>query len=336
MALIEVNDVSKEFWQSPKARGLRGAVRALFRPERKLVRAVDRVSFALERGEIVGYVGPNGAGKSTTLKMLCGILHPTSGEIRINGLSPQKDRSGVVRNLGAVFGQRTQLYWDLRLGESFELLKRIYQVPPDAYAQTLAWLTEALSLGELMDVPVRQLSLGQRMRGEMAAAMVHCPPILFLDEPTIGLDVNAKNAVREFILELNRSRQTTVILTTHDLVDVERLCRRLIVINHGRLIEDGPLDALIDRLAPYRILVIEADDPTAIVSHPEAELVRREHGRHWLRFDRKKTSASRLIADVSAQIAIRDLSVQEPNLEDVIRHVYGESKPHNADARTHG
>ncbi|MGN1340268.1 MAG: ATP-binding cassette domain-containing protein, partial [Oscillospiraceae bacterium] len=255
MPVIEVKNLKKQFKSVRKQKGLKGAIKGLFRPEKKIVTAVDDISFSIERGEIVGYIGPNGAGKSTTVKMMSGILRPTSGEILVNGISPVKDRKAVVKHLGVVFGQRTQLYWDLRLGESFELLKRIYDVPDEVYNENMAMMDEILDLKSIIDTPVRQLSLGQRMRGDLAAAMLHSPDVLFLDEPTIGLDVDAKHAIRRFIKEINETRKTTIILTTHDLGDIQELCKRIIIINKGMVIEDGSLDELIDRIAPYRQLV---------------------------------------------------------------------------------
>ena len=260
MALIQVADLVKVFTVTRKDKGLRGAVRALFRPQRTKVRAVDGISFSIDSGEIVGYVGPNGAGKSTTIKILTGILHPTSGTVRIGGTSPQENRQAVVQDLGVVFGQRTQLNWDLRLGESFELLRRIYRIDDEVYEQNIRTMSDLLGIDKLIDTPVRQLSLGQRTRGDLAAAMLHSPAILLLDDPTIGLDVVAKEAVREFILGVNQLRSTTVILTTHDLNDVQQLCRRLIVINHGKIVEDGPLSQLIDKLTPYRLLEVDFVD----------------------------------------------------------------------------
>ncbi|MBI2502914.1 MAG: ATP-binding cassette domain-containing protein [Candidatus Latescibacteria bacterium] len=211
---------------SKKRKGLKGALCALFQPERHEVHAVDDISFAIEEGEIVGFIGPNGAGKSTTIKMLSGILHPTAGEITIGGISPQKSRRAVVQHIGVVFGQRTQLYWDLRLWESFELFRRIYQIEQSAFEENMKRLSAVLDLEGLMDLPVRQLSLGQRMRGELAAAMIHSPAILFLDEPTIGMDIEVKQSIRNFILEINRLHRTTVLLTTHDLGEVEELSKR--------------------------------------------------------------------------------------------------------------
>ena len=259
MPVIEVKNLSKRFKTVKKQKGLKGAVKGLFKPERKIVTAVDDVSFSIEQGEIVGYIGPNGAGKSTTVKMMSGILRPTSGEILINGISPVKDRKAVVKHLGVVFGQRTQLYWDLRLGESFELLKRIYDVPDEVYNENMAMMDEILDLKSIVDTPVRQLSLGQRMRGDLAAAMLHSPDILFLDEPTIGLDVDAKHAIRKFIRQINETRKTTIILTTHDLGDIQELCKRIIIINKGVVIEDGSLDEIADRIAPYRLLAYILD-----------------------------------------------------------------------------
>jgi len=322
MSVIEVRDLVKEFTIVTKKTGLVGSVKSLLMPEKRKVRGVDGISFSVERGEIVGYIGPNGAGKSTTVKMLTGILHPTSGSIRINGMSPQEERKKVVQRLGVVFGQRTQLYWDLRLGESFELMKRIYRIDRQTYADNMELLSEVLGIRELLDVPVRQLSLGQRMKGDLAAAMLHSPEILFLDEPTIGLDFEAKRAVRNFILEVNRTRQTTVVLTTHDLEDVEQLCRRLIVVNHGKVVEDGPLDAIIRKMAPHRLLVLELERAADRYHHPLAEVIRQEGLRVWYRFNKNDITASELIASLSPHLPIQDLSVKEPDIEDAIREFY--------------
>ncbi|MBQ8903328.1 MAG: ATP-binding cassette domain-containing protein, partial [Oscillospiraceae bacterium] len=297
MPVIEVKNLRKEFKTVKKQKGLKGAVKGLFKPERKLVTAVDDVNFSIEQGEIVGYIGPNGAGKSTTVKMMSGILRPTSGEILINGISPVKDRKAVVKHLGVVFGQRTQLYWDLRLGESFELLKRIYDVPDDVYNENMKMMDEILDLKSIIDTPVRQLSLGQRMRGDLAAAMLHSPDILFLDEPTIGLDVDAKHAIRKFIRQINETRKTTIILTTHDLGDIQELCKRIIIINKGTVIEDGSLDELADRIAPYRQLVIDFYSEQNI-THPKAETVKTEGARTVYRFMKKDVTAAKLIEDI--------------------------------------
>ncbi len=322
MPVIEVKNLRKEFRTVKKQKGLKGAVKGLFKPERKLVTAVDDVSFSIEQGEIVGYIGPNGAGKSTTVKMMSGILRPTSGEILINGISPVKDRKAVVKHLGVVFGQRTQLYWDLRLGESFELLKRIYDVPDDVYNENMAMMDEILDLKSIVDTPVRQLSLGQRMRGDLAAAMLHSPDILFLDEPTIGLDVDAKHAIRKFIRQINETRKTTIILTTHDLGDIQELCKRIIIINKGVVIEDGSLDEIADRIAPYRQLVIDFYSEQNI-THPKAEIIKTEDARTVYRFMKNDVTAAKLIEDISKQAKIKDIRLEEANIDDIIRVAYG-------------
>lgn len=322
MPVIEVRNLKKKFKTVKKQKGLKGAVKALFKPERKIVTAVDDVSFSIEQGEIVGYIGPNGAGKSTTVKMMSGILRPTSGEILINGISPVKDRKAVVKHLGVVFGQRTQLYWDLRLGESFELLKRIYDVPDEVYNENMEMMDEILDLKSIVDTPVRQLSLGQRMRGDLAAAMLHSPDILFLDEPTIGLDVDAKHAIRKFIRQINETRKTTIILTTHDLGDIQELCKRIIIINKGVVIEDGSLDEIADRIAPYRQLVIDFYSEQNI-THPKAEIIKTEGARTVYRFMKSDVTAAKLIEDIGRQAKIKDIRLEEANIDDIIRVAYG-------------
>jgi ABC-2 type transport system ATP-binding protein len=322
MAIVEVKDLVKEFVVVRKKTGLGGAVKSLIRPDKSTVRGVDGLTFDIEEGDIVGYIGPNGAGKSTTIKMLTGILHPTEGDIRVCGMSPQTNRKEVVRNLGVVFGQRTQLYWDLRLGETFELLKRIYRIEDKKFNDTMDILNEVLKIRDFIDTPVRQLSLGQRMRGDLAASMIHDPSILFLDEPTIGLDADAKHAIRQFILTMNRERKMTVVLTTHDLDDVEQLCSRLLVVNHGKLVEDGPLDTIVNKLAPHRLLVIELAQETELPSHPSASIVKQDGLTVWYQFDKSAITAADLISDLSGKLPIRDLRVQEPDIEDAIRELY--------------
>lgn len=320
--MIEVKELVKIYKSNKKSEGLSGAIRSLVKPDSKYITAVDNVNFKINKGEIVGYLGPNGAGKSTTIKMLTGILHPTSGTVTIDGKSPQKQRKEVVANIGVVFGQRSQLHWDLRLGESFELLRRIYRIDNNVYKSNMNWLNKTLGIEKLIDTPVRQLSLGQRMRGELTASLIHSPSILFLDEPTIGLDIEAKHNIRDFILKLNKEKKATVILTTHDLGDVEKLCKRLIVINNGKIVEDGPLEKIVERLAPYRLLVIDCESEPKDFKHPKAELVKKEGCRIWLRFKRKGISAAALISELSMKIPIKDLRVQEPEIEDAIKQIY--------------
>jgi ABC-2 type transport system ATP-binding protein len=314
MALIELEGIEKTFTLRVK----RGWVRR----ERRVVRAVDDVSFEIEAGSLVGYVGPNGAGKSTTVKMLTGILVPSAGRISVAGFEPSRQRIQLARRIGVVFGQRVQLWWDLPLRDSFELLRHIYRVPFDRWRANLDTFTELLELGPFLDTPVRQLSLGQRMRGELTASMLHDPEILFLDEPTIGLDIVAKARVREFLASVNRERGVTVLLTTHDLSDIERLCRRLLIIDHGRVIYDGGLDSLIERYGKERTLIVDLEEPADPLVVAGTRVVRVDGPRQWLRFRRDEVSAAQLTAAVAAQAALVDLAIDEPDIEDVVRRIY--------------
>ncbi len=322
MAYIAVNHLVKSYKVAEKESGLKGALKHIVHKQTKLVNAVNDISFSIDKGEIVAFIGPNGAGKSTTVKMLSGILTPTSGDIMINGLSPQKNRKQVVKNLGVVFGQRTQLDWDLRLGESFELLKRIYQIDNQKYKDNLSIMNDLLDINKIINTPVRQLSLGQRMKGDLAAAMLHSPPLLFLDEPTIGLDVEAKSSIRKFIKEINEANQTTVILTTHDLGDVQELCSRMIIINQGVIIEDGSLAELVDRIAPYRQLVVEFHEAENEISHPQAEIMEKTEYKTIFRFQKKDITAAKLIEDISKLAPIKDIHLEEAKIEDIIKIAY--------------
>jgi ABC-2 type transport system ATP-binding protein len=313
---IELVDVTKEFVLRRRA----GRVRR----ERVVVRAVDGVSLSIQSGEMVGYIGPNGAGKSTTIKMLTGILVPTSGQIRVAGLDPQRHRVELARRVGVVFGQRTQLWWDLPLRDSFDLLRYVYRVPLARHAENLKAFTALLDLDEFLDTPVRQLSLGQRMRGEITAALLHDPAILYLDEPTIGLDVVSKARVRDFLATVNAERGVTVILTTHDLDDVEQLSRRLIVIDHGRIVHDGTVAEVKARYAPYRTLVVDLERAGPPLSVEGVEVVKVDGPRQWLRFHRDVTTAAAVVSAVARTAAIRDLTLVEPDIEDVIREMYSE------------
>ncbi|KNZ70991.1 ABC transporter [Thermincola ferriacetica] len=247
MPIIETEKLTKEFKVFNRREGLLGAVYDLFSRRYHTVKAVHELDFTVEEGEMVGYIGANGAGKSTTIKMLTGILTPTSGKVMVNGYSPFKEREKCTRGIGVVFGQRSQLWWDIAVIESFKLLRRIYEVPEKAFRRRLADFTEILDLGPLLNLPVRKLSLGQRMRCELAAALLHNPPLLFLDEPTIGLDVLAKEKIRDFLKRINKEENTTILLTTHDLGDIEALCPRVAIIDHGRMIYDGTLESLLKR-----------------------------------------------------------------------------------------
>ena len=321
--MIDVQNLSKDYVQKIKEPGLGGALKGLIKPQHKLIHAVRDLSFHIEEGEIVGFIGPNGAGKSTTIKMMSGILTPTEGSVLIDGRDISKYRKEVVRNIGVVFGQRTQLNWDLRLSESFELLKHIYQVEQADYDRTLDELDGILGIKEIIDKPVRQMSLGQRVKGDLVASMIHSPKVLFLDEPTIGLDVSAEYALRKFIKEINRVRKTTVILTTHDLGDIQQLCERIIIINHGVMVEDGNLSQIVDRIAPYKTLVVEYYDEDA-PRHPGCEMTEHEGNVAKYRFLKKEITAAEIIADLSEKKAIKDVSIEEAGIDDIIKIAYGE------------
>ena len=327
MAQIIVDKLVKTFQIAERQAGTWGAVRGLVKRKYREVHALDGISFQLEAGELVGYIGPNGAGKSTTVKTLAGILVPTSGQCEVLGRVPWKERIAHVQQIGVVFGQRTQLWWDLPVVESFQLLRDIYRVPKAQYEAAREELVVLLSLESLLDTPVRQLSLGQRMRCDLAAALLHAPPILFLDEPTIGLDAVSKLAVRDFIQRLNRERGVTVILTTHDMDDIEALCTRVMVIGGGRLLSDGTLDALRERVTRERWLIVDLAEEEETLDDPDARLLRRDGGRVTLSFDPNRISPTQLISRIAARHAIRDLFVQNPPIEEIIARLYAEHVP---------
>ncbi|WP_435857263.1 ABC transporter ATP-binding protein [Streptomyces longwoodensis] len=314
-AFVEVDGLEKVF--SVRRRT------GFLKRERREVRAVDGISFTVGRGEMVGYIGPNGAGKSTTIKMLTGILVPSGGRLRVAGIDPARERTRLARRIGVVFGQRTTLWWDLPLIDSYRLMHRMYRIPDARYRENLDRLVELLGLGDLLDVPVRQLSLGQRMRGDIAAALLHDPEVLYLDEPTIGLDVVSKARVREFLREVNAERGTTVLLTTHDLQDIEQLCHRVMVIDHGRLMYDGALAGLHEAGESERTLVVDLERELPPVRVPGTRVVRVEGPRQWLAFP-SSASAAPLVARVAAEYPLVDLSVREPDIETVIAKMYAE------------
>jgi ABC-2 type transport system ATP-binding protein len=333
MPLIETVALRKVFVSVKRTPGALGALRTLFSRERVERVAVEGITMSLEAGELVGYIGPNGAGKSTTIKMLTGILVPTSGTATVAGLVPWAQRKQNARNIGVVFGQRSQLYWDLPLIESFELLRAIYGIPRDRYRKNLDDFTALLEMGDFLATPVRQLSLGQRMRGDFAAALLHDPRIVYLDEPTIGLDVVAKEAIRTFVAELNRERGTTFILTTHDLADIERLCRRIVLIDEGKLVYDGSVERLKEQYGTNRTLVVTLSDPEQLVRVADADVESRDGPVVRLRFERDRISAEQLIRQVTERYGVTDLSIEEPELESIIRHIYREGYDPDADPR---
>jgi len=323
MAMIRVDDLSKVFKVQRKEPGLAGSVKALFRPKYEDKVAVGGVSFSVEAGEMVGYIGVNGAGKSTTIKMLTGILVPTSGSIRVLGRDPHRERVANAREIGVVFGQRTQLWWDLAFIESLSLVAKIYQVPQRRYEQLLEQFAETLELNELLHVPIRNMSLGQKMRAELAATLIHEPRVVYLDEPTIGLDLIVKERIREFIKEQNRTKNTTIILTTHDLGDIEELCKRVIIIDKGKVIYDGPIGAIKDRFGRYREITFETLSESGPVDLPPgAEVILLEPRKISVRFDRTLTTASGVTAMLMNQLEVKDFSLSEPDLASIIKQIY--------------
>ena len=323
MPQIFVEDLVKTYRLAERDHGLWGAVRGVVRRRYRTIHALDGISFSLEPGELVGYIGPNGAGKSTTVKLLAGILVPDSGRCEVQGLVPWKERIAHVKRIGVVFGQRTQLWWDLPVVESFELLRDIYTVPAADYRRRSQELIDLLDLSGVLDVPVRQLSLGQRMRCDLAASLLHSPSLLFLDEPTIGLDAVAKLAVRDFIKKINLEDGTTVILTTHDMDDIEALCDRIMVIGEGQILSDSTLAELRARVSSERRLIVDLEEENTQIELPEARLIERDGHRVHLGFDPQRVPAAELIGQITARYAVRDLFVENPPIEEIIAQLYG-------------
>ncbi len=321
--MIEAVNLTKVYHIPDKDPGVRGAVKALFRPRYTSKTAVKDVSFTIEPGEIVGYIGVNGAGKSTTIKMLTGILVPTGGQVRVLGRDPHRDRVANARDIGVVFGQRTQLWWDLALRESLTMVGRIYEVDDARFQRLITEFSETLELKELLPTPIRNMSLGQKMRAELAATLIHEPRIVYLDEPTIGLDLLVKERIRAFIKRINQEKGTTVVLTTHDLGDIEELCQRVLIIDNGVLIYDGSLETIKQRFGKYREITFEtAADLNGLNVPTGAEVLAKDGRTLSLRFDRTQTSASRVSASVMSQIEVIDLSLKEPDLSMVVKQIY--------------
>ncbi|MBN8192713.1 ATP-binding cassette domain-containing protein [Bacillus sp. NTK074B] len=329
MNAIEVNHLRKEFKAFSSRSGLKGAFRDLFTRNYKVVPAVNDISFNVKQGEMVGYIGENGAGKSTTIKMLTGILTPTGGELTVNGMNPHRDREKFVQTIGVVFGQRSQLWWDIAVQESFQLLKKVYKVPDQQYKEHMDHVIETLDIAPLLDKPVRKLSLGQRMRCELAAALVHNPPLLFLDEPTIGLDVLVKLKIRQFLKEINEKYNTTILLTTHDLTDIEALCERVVMLDEGKIIYDGELSRLKENWGDQKEVVFQFLDEVSLSSLSD---LTKNFSITWS-FDEKKQSysavteadeeiISQLITNVVANFKVKDMKIEETTTEEIIRNIY--------------
>lgn len=326
--MIEVKNLTKEFKVNKKYPGFKGAIKSFLSREYTIKKAVDDVSFTINDGEIVGYIGANGAGKSTTIKMMTGILTPTSGEVLVNGVIPYKDRKKNAYNIGVVFGQRTQLWWDLPLSESFTLLKEIYEVDDKSYEDRMKFLCDVLDLNEFMLSPVRTLSLGQRMRADIAAALINNPKIIYLDEPTIGLDVVVKEKVRQAIKEIKKQYGTTVILTTHDLSDIEELCDRIIIIDKGKKIYDGGIKEIKDKYGYMTTAEISVKENKQININDNFKLeednlnYKLEEGKLIITFNKNKVSSTEIIQYVMSNMKVLDFKINETSIEDIIKKIY--------------
>lgn len=331
--MIEVNHICKEFISAKKYPGLKGALKGLFSREKTCKVAVDDISFRIGKGEIVGYIGSNGAGKSTTIKMMTGILTPTKGTCRVNGIEPYKNRKKNAKNIGVVFGQRTQLWWDLPLSESFTILKEIYDVSDEDYRERMKFLNRVLGLEEFFSQPVRNLSLGQRMRADLGAALLHNPPVLYLDEPTIGLDLVVKDNIRAAIKEINEKYRTTVVLTTHDIEDIEELCSRILIIDEGKLIYDGSLTELKERYGTTRKVVMEVPDPEQAKQIPLNEYLSvcdkdyeiqtdEKSSNITISFDKNKLQVSEVIGQMMRHTQVKDIKIYETELAEIVKAIY--------------
>lgn len=324
--MIEVKNLRKEFKKPIRGDGITGMVKTLFSRKYEIKEAVKGINFTINEGEMVGYIGSNGAGKSTTIKMMCGILTPSSGKVLIEGMEPYKKRKQVAQNIGVVFGQKTQLWWDIQLIESYKVLKEIYRIPDDEYKERMEFLKEVLGLEEFLRQPVRTLSLGQRMRADLAASLLHNPKVLFLDEPTIGLDVLVKEKIREAIKEMNRKYNTTVILTTHDMEDIENLCNRIIIIDEGSVIYDGDLAHIKNKFGDLRTVTVELrenitnvkefDDFNGNVNYElqDRNLI--------ITFDALKVSFEKVMNHILQHVKMKDMKIKEISIEEVVKEIY--------------
>jgi ABC-2 type transport system ATP-binding protein len=328
MLAIDVKQLTKQFKAQRNREGVKGALKDLFRREYNLITAVDDISFQIPKGEICGYIGENGAGKSTTIKMLTGILVPTSGEIHVNGFVPYKEREKFVRGIGVVFGQRSQLWWDIGVIESFQLLRKVYRVSEADYKKRLDELVQRLQLADLLNRPVRKLSLGQRMRCELAASLLHNPAIVFLDEPTIGLDIVVKTEIREFLKSMNKRYETTILLTTHDLQDIEALCSRVIMLDDGHIIYDGGLEELKNRWGKGKEIIFQFSSAYELSAlralttglHVEWSHENNLTAKVWV--PAEQTNISEVLSRVVGVMPILDIKIVETNTEDIVREIY--------------
>ncbi len=320
--MIMVDNLHKEYKRLVRKEGLFSGIRNLFNRDYETVEAVKALSFTINEGELVGYIGPNGAGKSTSIKMLTGILVPTRGQVLVNGIVPYHNRKQNASQIGVVFGQKSHLWWDVPVIESFKLLKHMYNISNRDFNTNLQLFDELLDLNTFINIPVRQLSLGQRMRSDIAAALLHNPKILFLDEPTIGLDVIAKEKLREFIKTINVEKKVTVLLTTHDMKDIEKLCSRMIIIDHGRIIYDGSVEEIRRQYGTTKTIVIEFENAVSDFAVPNAKLVKSTANKKWFQFNRLETSSTDLVSYIGSLYPVTDLSVEDQDIEEIVRMVY--------------
>ncbi|MBN2535439.1 MAG: ATP-binding cassette domain-containing protein [Spirochaetales bacterium] len=322
MELIIVSNLHKIFKVLIRKKGLKGSLASFFFRKYKKVEAVNNISFSVNRGELVGYIGPNGAGKSTTIKILSGILVPSGGNVYVNGIIPYEQRKKNAFNIGVVFGQRSQLYWDLPVEETFDLYKRMFKIDNAKYKKNVELFIDLLDMNDFFGTPVRQLSLGQKMKANIAIALLHEPAILYLDEPTIGLDVVAKNNIRKFIKEINKERQTTIILTTHDMHDIEQICNRIILIDKGQLLYDGKIESFKNKYEGNCILSVVFKQEDTVFTHPQLKVIKKEGNKNIILFDRKNITPGEAITFIARNFETTDLQYKEPEIEEIVRKIY--------------
>ncbi len=320
--MIEVNQVTKEFKVFKREKGLASSIRSILARKYEIKKAVHNISFNIQEGELVGYIGANGAGKSTTIKMLAGILIPTSGIVRVNGKEPHRNRKENAMNIGVVFGQRSQLYWNLPMEETFDLFAKIYKIDSKVFRSNLDFYVELLDMGEFLRTPVRQLSLGQRMRAELAVALLHEPKVLYLDEPTIGLDVAVKERIRTFIRQINRTKKTTIILTTHDMKDIEEVCSRIITINRGEVLFDGSVASFKNSFNPGHIITVDLKQDQNVLLDDRLQLIEDEGCKKSFLFHKEKLSVAQAISILSSHYEVTDIRLKEPDIEEAVKAIY--------------
>ena len=322
MSFIEVKNISKEFKVNKRSAGIPGMIANMFVPKFEIKKAVNDLSFTIEKGEMVGFIGPNGAGKSSTIKMLSGILCPDKGSITVGGFIPYKQRKAYVGNIGVVFGQKSQLQWDLPVIDSFELLRAIYRIPEEKYKRNLERFTEMLDMKSFINQPVRQLSLGQRMRSDIVASLLHSPEIVFFDEPTIGVDIIGKETIRSFIKELNEQDKVTMIFTTHDMQDIEQTCKRIIIIDKGSLMYDGSLQEIRNKYGTTRRLIAEFNEETAVAPIKNVIIEDLKDRKTSFTFDNNIVDVNKLMHEVLEKYSVHDVTVAEPEIESIIQKIY--------------